>query len=88
MGHHGLDQPVAGEDDVGLGGGGLGELEEEAGGLGEALRREEDDILELGGEGADGAALVELFWRGQRIGHVRHGGVAVLMRELNWRWCC
>lgn len=51
VGEKGFNEVVAREDYVGLGGGGLGELEEDAGGLGEALGGEEDDVLQLGGEG-------------------------------------
>jgi hypothetical protein len=57
MGHHGLDEPVARQQDIGLRGHGLRELEEEAGGLGQALCREENGVLELDWEGAEGAAL-------------------------------
>lgn len=40
-----------------MGGDGLGELEEEAGSLGQTLCREEDGVLEFDGEGAVGATL-------------------------------
>ena len=57
VGHDGLNKPVSREEDIGLGGDGLGQLEEEAGGLGQALRREEDGVLELNWESTEGASL-------------------------------
>ena len=57
VGHDGLNEPVSREEDIGLGGDGLGQLEEEAGGLGQALRREEDGVLELNRESTEGASL-------------------------------
>lgn len=50
--HKRLDEPVSRKEDIGLGGDGLGELEEDAGGLGQALGREEDGILQLDRESA------------------------------------
>lgn len=55
--HHGLDEPVSRQQDIGLGGDGLRQLEEDAGGLGEALRREEDGVLQLDWERPEGAPL-------------------------------
>ncbi len=57
VGHYGFYEPVSREEDIGLGGDGLGQLEEEAGGLGQALRREEDGVLELNWESTEGASL-------------------------------
>jgi hypothetical protein len=57
MGHHRLDEPVPCQKDIGLGGDGLWELEEEAGSLGQTLCREKDGVLEFDGEGAVRAAL-------------------------------
>jgi hypothetical protein len=55
--HHRLDQPVSRQQDIGLGGDGLRQLEEDAGGLGKALRREEYGVLQFDWERAEGAAL-------------------------------
>ncbi len=57
MRHDGLDEPVSREENIGLGSDGLGQLEEEPGGLGQALRRKEDGVLELNWESAEGASL-------------------------------
>lgn len=70
--HERLDQPVPRQQDVSSGRDGLGELEEDAGGLGEALGREEDGVLELERERAKRAPPEQLVWRGQRVCHVRH----------------
>jgi hypothetical protein len=42
--HHRLNEPEAREEDVRLGGGGLGQLEQQPSSLRQALRREEDDV--------------------------------------------
>lgn len=47
VGRGGVDKPVSCQDDVGLRSHGLGELEEAAGGLGEALGGDEDGVLEI-----------------------------------------
>jgi hypothetical protein len=57
MGHHRLDEPVPREEDIGLRCDGLGELEEDAGGLGEGLCRKEDGVLQFEGKSAEGPSL-------------------------------
>lgn len=57
MRHERLDEPVSRQEDIGLRRDGLRELEEDTGGLGEALRREEDGVLELERERTKGAPL-------------------------------
>jgi hypothetical protein len=57
MGHHRLDEPVPREEDIGLRGDGLGELEEDTGGLGEALCREEDGVLQFEWQSAERPSL-------------------------------
>ena len=70
---HGLvHQPVPREKHVRLGGLRLGQLEEEPGGLGEALRRVEDGVEQVDGKRAEGGAAVELGGRCQRVCHVGH----------------
>lgn len=45
-----LDEPIPREDDVGLRGDGLRKLKEQAGCLGEALRRKKDGFEDIAGE--------------------------------------
>ena len=71
---HGLvDQPVSCYDHIRLGGLRLGQLEEEARGLGEALRRVKDGVEEVDGKRAKSAAAVKLGGGCQRVCHMRHG---------------
>ena len=74
MSQHGLNEPVPRQKHIGLGGHGLGELQQQAGGLREALGREEDGVLQVGGQVAERSLLVCLLRCDEGIGHVRHGG--------------
>ena len=60
MVHGRVNQPVPREDDVGLRRHRLWQLEQLAGRLGEALRRDEDAFLEVLREGREGLAFVKL----------------------------
>lgn len=70
--HRLVHQQVSSYYDIGLRRNRLGKLEEQASRLGQALRREEDGILKVLGERAEGVPLIELFGSCQRVCHVRH----------------
>lgn len=62
MMHWRIDQPVPREDDIGLRSDRLREVKEQTSCLGEALCCEEDDFLDVEGEGGEVGTAVELFW--------------------------
>lgn len=72
VGHGRVDKPVSCQDDVGLRSHGLGELEEAAGGLGEALGGDEDGVLEILRQTGEGGAVVQLGRRRERVDKMRH----------------
>lgn len=76
-----LCQPVSGQHHVRLGGDGLWQLQEHAGGLGQALGHVEYDILQVVGQRAQIVSPVQLLGSCQRVRHVCHLSSRLLLTK-------
>ena len=86
IGHKGLYEPIPRKNNICLSRDGLGQLKEDTCGLGQALGRKEDGVLEIGWKRAERTPLVQLISRRQGICHMRHDegfGVVKFGRQVD-----